>query len=114
MENLGEIVIFNNEDGEVKVQIDAVNETIWLSQKGMSELFVVSVPAINQHLKNIYEQEELKEEATIKKNLIVRQEGARQVSREVIKNLRASFWHAQQPKNPAKKKATYFRKWLFL
>ena len=83
-QNTGEIVIFNGEDGEIKVQIDAVNETIWLSQKGMAELFGVSVPAINQHVKNIYEQEELKEDATIKKNLIVRQEGTRHVSREVV------------------------------
>ena len=82
-QNIGEIVIFNGEDGEINVQIDAINETIWLSQKGMAELFGVSVPAINQHVKNIYEQEELKEDATIKKNLIVRQEGTRQVSREV-------------------------------
>lgn len=83
-DNLGEIVIFNNEDGEVKVQIDALNETIWLNQKGMAELFGVSVSAINQHIKSIYEQEELSQEATIKKNLIVRQEGSRDVIREVI------------------------------
>lgn len=83
-DNLGEIVIFNSEDGEVKVQIDAVNETIWLTQKGMAQLFDVSVPAINQHIKSIYEQRELEETATIKKNLIVQQEGKRSVSREVV------------------------------
>lgn len=83
-DNLGEIVIFNNEEGEVKVQIDAVNETIWLNQKGIADLFGVSVAAINQHIKNIYEQKELMEEATIKKNLIVQQEGARNVTREVV------------------------------
>lgn len=82
--NLGEIVIFNSEDGEVKVQIDAVNETIWLTQKSMAQLFDVSVPAINQHIKSIYEQGELEEIATIKKNLIVQQEGKRSVSREVV------------------------------
>jgi hypothetical protein len=48
----------------------------------MSQLFDVSIPAINQHLKNIYETHELTPEATIKKNLIVQQEGNRQVKRE--------------------------------
>jgi hypothetical protein len=50
----------------------------------MSQLFDVSIPAINQHLKNIYETKELTPEATIKKNLIVQQEGNRQVKREQI------------------------------
>lgn len=81
---LGEIVIFKSEDGDVNVQIDAVNETIWLTQKGMAQLFDVSVSAINQHIKSIYEQKELEESATIKKNLIVQQEGKRSVSREVV------------------------------
>ena len=40
--NIGEIVIFNSEDGDVNVQIDAVNETIWLTQKGMAQLFGVN------------------------------------------------------------------------
>lgn len=58
-ENLGEIVIFNGEDGEVNVQIDAVNETIWLTQKSIAQLFGVGVPAISKHLKNIFEEGEL-------------------------------------------------------
>lgn len=48
----------------------------------MAQLFDVSVPAVNQHLKNIYESGELTADATIKKNLIVQQEGNRQVKRE--------------------------------
>lgn len=58
-DNLGEIVIFNNEDGEVKVQIDALNETIWLNQKGMAELFGCSTDNIGIHLKNIFAENEL-------------------------------------------------------
>lgn len=57
--NLGEIVIFNSEDGEVRVQIDAVNETIWLNQKGMAELFGVDRTVITKHLKNIFDTSEL-------------------------------------------------------
>ncbi len=50
IENLGEIAIFNNEDGSVHVQVDAVNETIWLNQKGIAELFGKSTSTINEHI----------------------------------------------------------------
>lgn len=82
--NLGEIVIFNSEDGDVNVQIDAVNETIWLTQKGMAQLFGVGVPAINKHLSNIYEEGELNQEATISKMEIVQKEGEREVKRTAV------------------------------
>ena len=58
---LGEMVIFHNEDGEVGVQIDAVNETMWATQKGMSEIFGVQRPAITKHLANIFVEKELDE-----------------------------------------------------
>jgi len=60
--NLGEIVIFNKEDGEVKVQIDAINETIWLNQRGIAELFGVDRSVIAKHLKNIFETSELQQD----------------------------------------------------
>jgi hypothetical protein len=59
------------------------DENIWLTQKMMSTLYDVSVPAINQHLKRIFADRELNEEATIKKYLIVQTEGRRIVQREV-------------------------------
>ena len=59
------------------------DENIWLTQKMLAELYGVSVSAINQHIKRIFEDGELKETATIKKYLIVQNEGNRQVSREV-------------------------------
>lgn len=65
--NLGEIAIFRSENNDVNVQIDTVNETIWLRQKGMSELFDVGVPAINKHIKNIFEAGELKKDMVISK-----------------------------------------------
>ena len=58
-DNLGEIVIFNDEDGSVHVQIDAVNETIWMTQKAMAELFGCSSDNIGVHLKNIFTSNEL-------------------------------------------------------
>lgn len=80
----GEVIIFNTEDGDVQVQVDTVKETVWMTQKGMAELFGVSVPAINQQVKNVYQEGELSEAATVKKNLIVQSEGSRKVQRNVI------------------------------
>lgn len=107
--NLGEIVIFNGENGDVNVQIDAVNETIWLTQKGMAQLFGVGVSAINKHLSNIYEEGELKQEATISKMAIVQKEGERNVKRiAVFYNLDAIVSVGFRVNS---KRATQFRIW---
>ncbi len=73
--NLGEIVIFNGENGNVNVQIDAVNETIWLTQKGMAQLFGVTIPTVNHHIKSIFSEGELDENSVIRKNLITASDG---------------------------------------
>ncbi len=67
MNELGQMVIFNTEDGEIHVQVDAVNETIWLNQKAIAELFGKSTSTINEHIKNIYVDEELSESSTMRK-----------------------------------------------
>lgn len=67
LQNLGEIVIFNTEDGDVRVQVDAVNETIWLNQKGIAELFGKSTSTINEHINNIYSDGELSENMSMRK-----------------------------------------------
>lgn len=77
-----QFILYNLPDNSGTVQACIEDETLWLTQKAMARLFDVSVPAINQHLRNIYETEELTEQATIKKNLIVQREGNRQVKRE--------------------------------
>lgn len=77
-----QFVLYNLPDNSGKVQAYVEDETLWLMQKAMAQLFDVSVPTVNQHLKNIYESGELTADATIKKNLIVQQEGNRQVKRE--------------------------------
>jgi len=69
----------NQENFEVRYQ----DENIWLTQKMMATLYDVSVSAINQHIKKVYYDNELSPKATIKKYLIVQNEGNRQVSRDV-------------------------------
>ncbi len=79
----GEIVLYQTEDGRTRVECRFQDETIWLTQAAMAELFQTTTPNINTHLKNIYDEGELTEQATIKDYLIVRSEGARQVERQV-------------------------------
>ncbi|PLS23801.1 virulence RhuM family protein [Bifidobacterium imperatoris] len=79
----GSIVLYQADGRNVPVQVTYEDETFWMPQKQMAELFAVSVPTINEHLKNIYETAELQPDSTIRKFRIVRQEGSRQVAREV-------------------------------
>ncbi|MEA3437196.1 MAG: virulence RhuM family protein [Thermodesulfobacteriota bacterium] len=82
MKSNGEIIIYQSPTGNIKIDVRLENETVWLSQKLMAELFQTTVPNINIHLKSIYEEEELAEGATIKDFLIVQKEGAREVNRK--------------------------------
>ena len=85
------------------------NENIWLTQKMMSSLYDVTIAAINQHIKKIYDDGELTEEATIKKYLIVQQEGNRNVNREVTHyNLQMIIAVGFKVNN---ERAVRFRKW---
>lgn len=85
------------------------DENIWLTQKLMAELYGVSVPAINQHLKRLLSDNELEREATIKKFLIVQSEGNRQVQRSVDHyNLQAIIAVGFKIEN---ERAIQFRKW---
>ena len=104
-----QFILYNLPDGEGSVQAYIENETIWLTQKAISQLFDVSVSAINQHLKNIYDSNELSPDATIKKILIVQQEGARQVKREqTFYNLDVIISVGYRVNS---QKATKFRQW---
>jgi hypothetical protein len=62
-----EIIIYETPDGVIKVEVKFENDTFWLTQKAMAELFKVKVPAVSKHLKNIYEEGELSENTTISK-----------------------------------------------
>lgn len=79
-----EFLLYQTEDGRTRIQCRFENETLWLTQAQIAELFQTTVPNINLHLKAIYAEGELTEEATIKSHLIVRLEGSRQVSRPVM------------------------------
>jgi hypothetical protein len=63
--NQSEIILFKTDDGRIKVDTVLQNETIWLTQAQMSELFAVNVPAISKHLKNIFESDELDEKVVV-------------------------------------------------
>lgn len=80
---MNEILIYQSEDGKTKLDIKLENETLWLTQKEMADLFQVTVPTVNEHIKNIFLDGELEEERTIRNFLIVRQEGQRKVQRNI-------------------------------
>lgn len=76
-----DFLIYNSAEEEVSVNAVVHDETIWLTQKAMAELFDVEVPAISKHLKNVYEDGELDRKSTISKMETVQQEGSRSVKR---------------------------------
>lgn len=82
MENQGEIILYQP-DSEVKLEVRLEEETVWLTQAQIVELFQSSKANISEHIKNIYEQEELEESATVRDFRTVRQEGKRQVVRNL-------------------------------
>ncbi|MDH1365909.1 virulence RhuM family protein, partial [Acinetobacter johnsonii] len=81
--NTGEFILYASEDGDLKIDVRLLDETVWLSQKQLSELFQKDVRTINEHIKNIYEERELDEILTIRNFRIVQQEGTRLVERDV-------------------------------
>lgn len=83
MNNKTDILIYQTEDGNTKIDVRLENETVWMTQKAIAELYQKGVNTINEHIKNIYVEGELQESATIRKNRIVQTEGKREVEREV-------------------------------
>jgi len=105
----GELILYRSEDGRAEIQLRAEGETVWLTQAEMADLFDTSVPNINIHIRNILKEEELDEGATIKDDLIVRDEGGRQVRRTVkfysLPMILAVGYRVQSPRG------TQFRQW---
>ncbi|RZN14748.1 MAG: hypothetical protein EF812_04660 [Methanosarcinales archaeon] len=79
----GQLLLYQTENGEPNIQVMLKDETVWLTQKQMAELFQKTMPTINEHIKNIYKEGELEEIPTIRKFRIVQNEGSRQISREI-------------------------------
>ena len=104
-----EIVLYQVEDINICVNVVFKDETFWMTQKAMAELFDVNVPAISKHLSNIFEEGELFKEATVSKMEIVQMEGNRKVKREPeFYNLDAIIAVGYRVNS---KKATRFRQW---
>ena len=107
--NRGEVLLYSDESGKEYVSVVFKDETFWLTQKAMAELFNVNVPAVSKHLQNIYEEGELERDSTISKMETVQQEGERQVRRTVdYYNLDAIIAVGYRVNS---KKATRFRQW---
>jgi len=97
MDNSG-IIIFDTENGNTSIEVKLEKETVWLSQKQMSELFEKDSDTIGLHLKNIYNSNELEEFSTTEKYSVVRQEGNRKVKREInYYNLDAIYKKNEEP-----------------
>ena len=83
MNEHGEIILYQSEDGLTKIDVRFEDETVWLTQQQMAELFQSSRSNIVEHIQHIYEEGELYEAATCRKFRQVRSEGSRQVAREL-------------------------------
>lgn len=106
-----EFLLFKAQDGdeEARVQVAVKDETIWLTQKGMAELFGVGIPAIAKHLDNIYQDGELQKDTTISILEIVQREGERSIKRKVtFYNLDAIISVGYRVNS---RRATQFRIW---
>ena len=109
MDSFGEILIYQTEDGLTKLDVRMEDETVWLTQQQMAELFQTSRTNVVDHIKNIYEDGELDENSTCRKFRQVRMEGSRQVTRELpFYNLDMIISLGYRVKSST---ATHFRKW---
>ena len=79
----GEIILYQREDGAVQIDVRVEDETVWLTQQQIAELFDTTKQNVNLHIQNIFNEEELLPEATVKKSLTVQKEGAREVRRQL-------------------------------
>ena len=105
----GKVLLYSDESGKEYISVVFKDETFWLTQKAMAELFAVNVPAVSKHLQNIYEEGELERSSTVSKMETVQQEGERQVKRTVdYYNLDAIIAVGYRVNS---KKATRFRQW---
>lgn len=104
-----EMVLYQTEDGRTRIQCRFEDETVWLSQALIADLFQKDVRTINEHLVNIFEEGELSREATIRKFRIVRSEGSREVARDIehyrLEAILAVGYRVRSPRG------TQFRQW---
>jgi hypothetical protein len=105
----GEIILFQSNDGQTKIQVRFEDKSVWLTQASIAELFQTTPQNITLHLKSIYEEGELTEAATCKEYLQVRKEGKRQISRQLkhysLDAILAVGYRVRSPRG------TQFRQW---
>ncbi|RLV57693.1 hydroxyacid dehydrogenase [Parashewanella curva] len=105
----GQFIVFASDDGQSQVECRFEGESLWLSQQLIAELYQKNIRTINEHLVNIYDEGELEQNATIRNFRIVRQEGSRQVTREIAHyNLDAILAVGYRVRSKA---GTQFRQW---
>ncbi|WPJ95230.1 virulence RhuM family protein [Coraliomargarita algicola] len=103
------LILYTTEDGKSQIQLRADQDTVWLSQRQMAELFDVSTDNIGLHLKNIYADEELTLEATTEESSVVQKEGNREVKRPLtLYNLDAILAVGYRVRSP---RGVQFRRW---
>jgi death-on-curing family protein len=109
MESKGEIVIYKSSKGESELEVKLHDETVWLTQKQMSNLFQKDVRTVNEHIINVYNEGELKKNSTIRKFRIVQKEGNRFIKRNIdFYNLNVIISVGYRVKS---KRGTQFRIW---
>jgi len=79
----GQFLLYEAEDGRIKIDVRLADETVWLTQQHIAELFQTTVPNISMHIRNVYDEGELSPQATVQKFLTVRREGNRDVQRNL-------------------------------
>jgi hypothetical protein len=103
------LILYTTDDGKSQIQLRTQNQTVWLTQREMAELFDVSTDNIGLHLKNIFEDSELSREATTEESSVVQSEGAREVQRPVtLYNLDAILAVGYRVRS---KRGVQFRRW---
>jgi hypothetical protein len=103
------LLLYQTDDGRQRIEVRLEDETVWMSQVGMAELFQTTKQNISLHLKNIFEEGELAPEATVKEYLTVRTEGNRNIKRKIAHyNLEAIITVGYRVRS---RRGTQFRKW---
>jgi hypothetical protein len=106
---MSDLILYTTEDGRSQIKLRAKNHTVWLTQKEMSQLFDVSTDNVGLHLKNIFEDGELSQEATTEESSVVQIEGGREVQRPVtLYNLDAILAVGYRVRSP---RGVQFRRW---
>ncbi|MDD4118694.1 MAG: hydroxyacid dehydrogenase, partial [Kiritimatiellae bacterium] len=80
--NHSDMIVYRTEDGQAEVQLKTADGSVWLSQGEMAELFATTKQNVSLHIKNILEEGELPDAATVKESLTVQTEGSREVQRK--------------------------------